>query len=182
MKISLSASVTGLDEDLAALEKKFMGAMAAAMPALREDMADCLAEHVQGDVYGNWEPSEYHRRGVHGGLADVKDSFFTDGSDFVMLDYEPSGETDQVKKGMWIDGDALIGRIEKRDPDYNWNRENPPYKPQERPFFSRFVTEMIEDGRAERTLVEAMNRAVQGLDITTDGVSTVRDGDEGYSE
>ena len=178
MKISLSASVTGLDEDLAVLEKKFMGAMAAAMPALREDMADCLAEHVQGDVYEAFEPHEYVRRGAYGGLIDIEgNSFFDVRQNGVRMIYLPSGESEQVSPEDQLDGDALIGRIEQKNPEYDWTR-----KPGKRPFFSKFATEMIEDGRAERTLVEAMNRAAAGLDIAADGVSTVRDGDEGYTE
>ena len=175
MKISLSASVTGLDEDLAVLEKKFMGAMAAAMPALREDMADCLAEHVQGDVYEAFEPHEYVRRGAYGGLIDIEgNSFFDVRQNGVRMIYLPSGESEQVSPEDQLDGDALIGRIEHLDPPYDWTRRPPP-----RPFFENFVTELVEGGRAEETLVLAMNQQDAELQIEANGY-TGREGDEGY--
>ena len=178
MNIPLSATVTGLDEDISALEKEIANAMAAAMPELKKDMANCLAEHVQGDVYEKFEPSEYVRRGESGGLIDIDgSSFFDVRRNGVRMIYLPSGESEQVKDENQIDGDALIGRIENKRPEYDWRR-----KPGKRPFFTKFVTEMVEDGRAERTLVDAMNRTAPTLDVRTDGASTVRDGDEGYSE
>ena len=53
MSGSVSVRVTGLDEDMAALEQRFKAALAGAMPTLREDLAQCLFEHVQGDVSKN---------------------------------------------------------------------------------------------------------------------------------
>lgn len=176
MNGTVSAQMTGLDEDLKAIESQIMAAMAAAMPELKKDMADCLAEHVQGDVYEKFDPKTYVRRGEYGGLADIEgSSLFDVRQNGVRMIYLPSGESEQVEDP--INGDALIGRIENRNPDYDWTR-----KPRKRPFFTRFLEEMIEDGRAERTLVFAMNRANRTLGATSDGVSTLRDGDEGYSE
>ena len=51
MSGSVSARITGLDEDMAALEQRFKAALAGAMPTPREDLSQCLFEHVQGDVY-----------------------------------------------------------------------------------------------------------------------------------
>ena len=60
----------------------------------------------------------------------------------------------------------MINRIEKSDPDYNWNRMR---RPENRPFFRNFVEEMIEGQRAENTLVAAMNAANPTLGLAADG-------------
>lgn len=175
MNISLSASVTGLDEDIAQIEGRFRAALKNAMPALREEMAMCLAEHVQGDVYEKFTPKEYVRRGEYGGLADIDANARFDMRDNgVRMIYLPSGESEQVEPGAQLDGDALLGRIENRNPDYDWSR-----KPPKRPFFTNFLGEMIEEGRAEQALVDGINTLDGELKVITDGASTVRDGTDG---
>lgn len=178
MNISLSASVTGLDEDVAGIEGRFLAAMKNAMPALREEMALCLAEHVQGDVYEKFTPKEYVRRGEYGGLMDIDANARFDVRDNgVRMIYLPSGESEQVDADQQLDGDALIGRIENKKPDYDWRR-----KPPKRPFFTNFLGEMIEEGRAERALVDGINAADGTLKVAEDLFSTTRDGDEGFSD
>lgn len=173
MRVKLSAEVTGLDEDMAAIEQRFAAALTGALPALKDEMAQCLAEHVQKDVYDRFTPTEYQRRGDDGGLADIEgNAAFTVGEDSVAMDYQPSGESEQVENP--LNGDALIGRIEHLNPEYDWTR-----KPPARPFFENFVTELIEGGRAEETLVRAMNARDGGLFIEANGYAG-RDGDEGY--
>ena len=70
-----------------------------------------------------------------------------------------------------MDGDDLINRIEKKDPEYNWRR-----KPPKRPFFRNFVEEML-DGRAEETLVRAMNGADPTLGMAAD-MGVIREEDD----
>ena len=60
----------------------------------------------------------------------------------------------------------MINRIEKSDPDYNWNRMR---GPENRPFFRNFVEEMIEGQRAENILVASMNAADPTLSVVVDG-------------
>lgn len=178
MNISLSASVTGLDEDINEIEGRFRTAMKNAMPALKEEMAMCLAEHVQGDVYEKFAPKEYVRRGEYGGLVDIDANARFDVRDNgVRMIYLPSGESEQVEPGAQLDGDALIGRIENKRPEYDWRR-----KPSKRPFFTNLLGEMIEEGRAERALVDGINTADGTLEVTADIFSTTRDGDEGFSD
>ena len=178
MNISLSASVTGLDEDIAQIEARFRAAMKNAMPALKEEMSACLFEHVQGDVYEKFTPKEYVRRGEYGGLADIDANARFDVRDNgVRMIYLPSGESEQVAPEAQVDGDALIGRIENKRPDYDWRR-----KPSKRPFFTNFLGEMIEEGRAERAMVDGINAADGTLEVAADLFSTTRDGDEGFSD
>lgn len=173
MRVKLSATMTGLDEDMAAMERRFAAALTGALPALKDDMAQCLAEHIQNDVYNKFTPTEYQRRGDDGGLADIEgNAAFVLGADSVAMDYQPSGESEQVENP--LNGDALIGRIEHLNPEYDWTR-----KPPARPFFENFVTELIEGGRAELTLTEAMNRQDGALGVEANGYAG-RDGDEGY--
>ena len=176
MNIALSASVTGLDEDIAEIEGRFRAAMKNAMPALADDIAVCMIEHVQGDVYNKWWPKDYKRRGADGGLADIDNSDFSIDDNSVKFTYLPSGETDQTD--FPVHGDALIGRIERRNPKYNWAG----HQPGDRPFLTNFLGEMIEEGRAERALVDGINTADGALEVTADIFSTTRDGDEGFSD
>ncbi len=176
MNISLSASVTGLDEDIARIEGRFRAAMKNAMPALADDIAVCMIEHVQGDVYNKWWPKDYKRRGANGGLADIDNSDFSIDDNSVKFTYLPSGETDQTD--FPVHGDALIGRIERRNPKYNWAG----HQPGDRPFFTNFLGEMIEEGRAERALVDGINAVDRTLEVMADLFSTTRDGDEGFSD
>ena len=78
--------------------------------------------------------------------------------------YHPSGATDGNGEPInpHVDGDDLVNRIEKNDPAYNWGR-----RPKNRPFFRNFVEEML-DGRAEETLVRAMNGADPTLELAED--------------
>ena len=180
MSGSASVRITGLDEDMAALEQRFKAALAGALPVLGKDMVDCLAEHIQSDVYGaDFFPTEYERRGENGGLLDMNGNTTVSpvGDDGIQMDYEPSGEVDPPNKygdQDYLDGDALIGRIEHLDPPYDWTR-----RPPARPFFENFVTELVEGGRAEETLVRAMNQQDAELQIEANGY-TGREGDEGY--
>lgn len=180
MSGSASARITGLDEDMAALEQRFKAALAGALPVLGKDMVDCLAEHIQSDVYGaDFFPTDYERRGENGGLLDMNGNTTVSpvGDNGIQMDYEPSGEVDPPDKygdQDYLDGDALIGRIEHLNPDYNWTRHPPA-----RPFFENFVKELVEGGRAEETLVRAMNQQDAELQIEANGY-TGREGDEGY--
>ena len=102
--------------------------------------------------------AEIARKGVWGRLIGVE----------IQLVYTPDGRTDGDGNAIepHVDGDALINRIEKSDPDYNWNRMR---RPENRPFFRNFVEEMIEGQRAENTLVAAMNAANPTLGLAADG-------------
>lgn len=170
MASRLVGQFSGFEQDMAALEKQVKDAFRASRKALADDMRLCLQEHVEYDVYSNFQPIEYVRRGENGGLADMRASATVysderDGGMNLTLLYQPSGATDGDGNEIepHVDGDDLINRIEKRDPEYNWRR-----KPPKRPFFSNFVQEMIDGGRAEETLVRAMNTADPSLELAED--------------
>lgn len=174
----LVGQFSGFEQDMAALEKQVKDAFRASRPALAEEMRQCLREHVVEDVYDKLVPEEYVRRRGTKGLADMNASATVysderDGGMNLTLLYHPSGATDGEGESIdpHVDGDDLINRIEKKDPEYNWRR-----KPKKRPFFRNFVEEML-GGRAEETLVRAMNGADPTLELVGD-MGMIRDEDD----
>nr|DAJ71662.1 MAG TPA: hypothetical protein [Caudoviricetes sp.] len=170
---------SGFEADLATLEKQVKDAFRASRQALADDMRLCLQDHVEADVYDRFQPTEYVRRREDGGLDDMRASATVysderDGGMNLTLLYQPSGAADGEGEPVdpHVDGDDLIDRIEKRNPEYNWTR-----KPPKRPFFSNFVQEMIDGGRAEETLVRAMNAAEPTLGMAADG-GVIREEDD----
>lgn len=174
----LVGQFSGFEQDMAALEKQVKDAFRASRPALAEEMRQCLREHVEEDVYAKVQPTKYVRREDNGGLIDMSASATVysderDGGMNLTLLYHPSGATDGEGESIdpHVDGDDLINRIEKKDPEYNWRR-----KPKKRPFFRNFVEEML-GGRAEETLVRAMNGADPTLELAED-MGMIRDEDD----
>lgn len=178
MASRLVGQFSGFEKDMAALEKQVKDAFRASRPALAEEMRQCLREHVVEDVYDKLVPEEYVRRRGTKGLADMNASATVysderDGGMNLSLLYQPSGATDGNGEPInpHVDGDDLVNRIEKNDPAYNWDR-----RPKNRPFFRNFVEEML-DGRAEETLVRAMNGADPTLGMAAD-MGVIREEDD----
>ncbi len=179
MASRLVGQFSGFEKDMAALKKQVKDAFRASRKALADDMRLCLQDHVEADVYDKFQPAEYVRRREDGGLADMQASATVysderDGGMNLTLLYQPSGAADGEGEPVdpHVDGDDLINRIEKKDPEYNWRR-----KPPKRPFFSNFVQEMVDSGRAEETLVRAMNGADPTLELAAD-MGVIREEDD----
>lgn len=135
MASKLIGRFSGFDQDIAALEAQVKCALMQAGTALQDDMKVCLHEHIDSDVYGAFEPAAYVRRGDDGGLSDIEKNTRSSpppsefgGGVTVRLDYTPDGQSDGMGRELTVhaDGDSLIGRIEHRTPDYNWNRIRSP--------------------------------------------------------
>lgn len=178
MATKIVGKFSGFEADLAALEKQVKSAFRASRQQLADDMRLCLQDHVEADVYDKFQPTEYVRRREDGGLDDMRASATVysderDGGMNLTLLYQPSGAADGEGEPVdpHVDGDDLINRIEKRDPEYNWRR-----KPPKRPFFRNFVEEML-GGRAEETLVRAMNGADPALGMAAD-MGVIREEDD----
>lgn len=179
MAAKIVGKFSGFEQDVAVLENQVKNAFRASRQTLADDMRLCLQDHVEYDVYSKFQPIEYVRRGESGGLADMSATATVysderDGGMNLTLLYQPSGAADGEGEPVdpHVDGDDLIDRIEKRDPEYNWTR-----KPPKRPFFSNFVQEMIDGGRAEETLVRAMNAAEPTLGMAAD-MGVIREEDD----
>lgn len=169
--MEMVGTFSGLREDLAALEAEVENAFRASRKALADDMRSCLEDHIEADVYDEFQPQKYVRRRDSGGLSDMQanTTVYSDerlgGMELTLL-YQPDGSRDGEgsKIENAVSGDDLVNRIEKKDPEYNWRR-----KPKKRPFFRNFVEEMIEGRRVEDTLVAAMNAADPALGLAADG-------------
>lgn len=177
MATQLVGRIEGLDTDVAALLAEVKSAITAAMPNIERESEDALKYHVQKDVYDAFEPTRYKRRKENGGLIDTKQSdgvFVTySDQDSMTLHYNPTGWSDQAAPYWVLNNDALIRRIESAYPPYNWKGE----MPGPRPFFTPFVVEMLEGGRAEKALVNGMNAVNAKLGVAADG-SVRRDSDD----
>lgn len=135
--------------------------------AVYADMKEALEQHVKDDVYRSYYPEKYLRRSENPsfgtslqksaetakqiGPFDYSTMEWVGG-----LDYEPTGEHENSE---WygVDGDLLIGRIEKKEPPYQYEPRKGKGIPK-RPFWQLFVEELIEGGRLERTVEAELKR------------------------
>lgn len=140
--------------------------------AVYADMKDALEEHIRDDVYSHaiYEPKTYLRRSEHRDMGvslreAVSNKEYTQQIgpfDYATMDwvaglsYEPTGEHENAE---WngVHGDALIGRIEKKEPPYQYEPKKGKEIPK-RPFWQNFIEELIEGGRLERTVEAELKR------------------------
>lgn len=136
-----------------------------------QNSTEILKEHIITDVYSHsvYEPKVYKRRSENSGmgvpLSDVKAYAHTlekpaggnangtlwASSRLHYLDYNPSGKH-RRRKWSGTNGDDLIGRIEKKDPAYNWGQDQVP----PRPFWQNFITEMVVGKKLETLFCDAL--------------------------
>lgn len=120
-----------------------------AMEDVGQDAKHLLEEHIQADVYDQFDPHQYNRRYGDGGIIDTDSNTRipyalaqSQGSrlkGLMTLRYTPSGDSYQWENP--ANGDELIGRIESGS-GYEWSR-----RPGPRPFWQKFVNELT-DGQA----------------------------------
>lgn len=169
--ISVKVTASGFEEIEQEAKRLFTASVARELSnAVYADMKDALQEHIRDDVYAAYTPKEYIRRSKDPSMgtslrASVENESYTQqigpfdystGEVVAGLSYEPTGEHENWK---WtdLDGDKLIGRIEKKEPPYNWEPKKGPKIP-ERQFWQLFVEEMIEGGRFARTVESELKR------------------------
>ena len=172
--------MTGLEsieEDLKAFQTQLASAVQASMDEVGEDMKEALLRHINEDVYAVYEPKVYKRRSENflrgTPLNDMdENTYIWNKGAGVTLQYLPTGEH-ETQRWSGADGDALVGRIERKDPAYNWGNSRVP----KRPFFQNFVAEMTDEGELERLFIRAMRS--QGMDVESDGTGVVREQEDG---
>lgn len=178
--MELTVRVSGLesiDEDFKAFQAELSAAVRGAMDDVGERMKDALRRHIEQDVYEAYTPEVYQRRsenlllGTPLNNMDANAYVWNHGAGLT-LDYLPTGEH-ETRKWSGADGDALVGRIEKKSPPYNWGDEKVPA----RPFFQNFVDEMTAQGELGRFFVEAMR--AQGIVVEDDGAGVARESGDG---
>lgn len=160
--------------------------------AVVTELRDVLGFHIRHDVYEAYTPTgevHYKRRKDNGDFGtsllksadkDHAESIFDlehGGRWKSGIRYEPTAEHENWR---WSDPDLkpdeLIGRIEKKEPQYNFNpiRGEIP----DRPFWQDFVTEMIEGGRFASTLEKILKE--QGIAEPSDTITGItRDSSDG---
>lgn len=152
-------------ELIAALRADINPALAKANAAVKEAMRDSLARHLETDMYGEYDPKMYERRGENGGMLgqaihlDSAIAGMVSDSTRATINYKPSGDHPTVSGWHKVDGDDLIGRIEKHDPEYNWLPRKGKKIPN-RPFWQNFVDEMVDSGGMEVAWMNAMLEAL----------------------
>lgn len=196
--LNIEASGEGtLDDDLKAVMGEIGAAIKKSMDDVGADMADALKRHIDNDVYRKsiYNPKEYKRRSESNGLGtplnemgDLSPTGTGNATVYnhgggLTFEYKPTGEhansrwsSSATQSGSIrnVDGDELIGRIEKKTPSYNWgNNKVPP-----RPFWQNFVDEMVDDGELERFFVAAMRFHNKDLNIE-ESSGVIRDANDG---
>lgn len=156
-----------LESDVKAFKAEISAAMAKAMDDVGADMQEALARHIETDVYPAYSPKMYERRYDNGGLvAQARSAKVYNHGAGVSLEYKPDGTHPTVSGWHKVDGDDLIGRIEKHSPEYNWLPKRGKQIPN-RPFWQNFVDEMVDEAELERFFVNAMK--AQGFEIEIGG-------------
>lgn len=120
--------------ELQKIEPRIENGMAAVASAARSS----LKSHIQSDVYDKWNPSTYLRTGaiISDGAMETSVSSYR-----MSLEYTPDGSSEQWEHP--VSDNALVARIESGS-GYEWRKHPGP-----RPFWQKFVDEMINGGMAE---------------------------------
>ena len=129
------------------------------------DIKELYKRHVQTDIYDQWEPTEYIRRGASGGLIDfdhngsiyptegsVSEDTFTVAMKF---SYRPDGSSEQWEHPLGTDD--LIRRIETGE-GYEWRKH-----PGARPFWTNFLNEAIEGNAFADSVLRGLE--IQGIEV-----------------
>ena len=176
-----------LTEDLnALLAGELRTKTAKALKSVRDEMREALSEHVTKDVYDAYDPIQYSRRKLDGGLqgqaldATSHAEGSLDGKSYrLYIEFKPNGN--HPDEAQWraegvspVHGDDLIGRIENWNPKYSFPPRNKPLP--RRPFWQKFVEEMVDNGAIEYYFAAAMR--AEGENVIEDG-GVIREPNDG---
>lgn len=169
------------DEAIREVMNALIVEIAEALPEVMDNAKDTLKKHIDEDVLSEsvYKPKVYKRRSDNNGLgvslsAQAQMEPYTKiiaptggnvGGKLKItsrLYFNPSG-AHKYEKWHTADYNELIGRIEKKSPAYTWGQDQVP----PRPFWQRFIDEMIGGGEIEASFVDAMRR--KGETVTADG-------------
>lgn len=127
--------------------------------SLRQLVANTVSKHVQSDVYTPYEPAEYKRRGIDGGLADpdnVERTGISASNSSIYLRYENITEGVDSLKGKEITDTIEEGIRENwMNPDGVWSLP--------RPFIEPATEELKNSNKLRNQLVTVLRSA--GLDV-----------------
>lgn len=149
-------------KELSTAMQEYGAAVQFALDSVAADTKEALREHIFSDVYAQWStpPQDYVRRYYAGGLLDpaamqtIDLTAQTRGTllrGLMTIVYAPDGNHQFENPAS---GDDLIGRIESGK-GYEWRRHPGP-----RPFWEKFVNEIIDGNRMGKTFDAAMYSAL----------------------
>lgn len=155
-----------LAQDISAFEKQIDAALVDAKESIFDEIIILLHQHIEVDVYRAYTPKRYLRRRDNPELGEslIEFSSNTDRietANSIGLEYLPDGEHPQFDRP--LHGDDLIRRIEQGG-RWEWKTKTM----RKRPFLKNAVSEIIEGGKADRWLVEALRTSNPGLTVEYD--------------
>lgn len=181
VEIELKFDVTGqnsLDAEFRGFQALLASGMKKSLQEVNAQMQAALKEHIVQDVYHAYTPRVYERRSQNPGLgtplSDLNANVGFSVTEVQIHEKGVGGQTRFLYKptgdhanSAWsgTDGDALIGRIERKDPPYKWGNRKVPM----RPFWQNFVDEMVDAGKAEEFFVDGMNFYAPQLEVEAGG-------------
>ncbi len=190
--IELTFEVTeeeSLDADMRAIMNELIGASVYALEKVEEVTTETLRKHIDSDVYRAYKPKIYERRSDDPSLGTPLNDMGKNVTQFKPfggktsdtsfsvtggISYDPTGEH-QNSEWSDVNENALIGRIERKSPPYNWEPKNGRLKP--RPFWQNTVSEMTDGGEAERAIIWAFGEKGIELDMDSGVERESSDGD-----
>lgn len=178
----------GLDAEMTAFKALLAQSLKKALTEVNADMQDLLKKHIETDVYKAYKPKVYERRSEDTSLgtplSDMRGNVAFKVTEAQIapqgvgaqtrFQYLPTGEH-SVQAWSGTDGDALIGRIERKSPLYHWGESKIP----ERPFLQNFFEELIEGGAAEEMLLKWLQLTGATLEVEPGGGGIVREPGDG---
>ena len=190
--LSFGVQVTGLesiDEDFRKIYADIGRKAYEASKDVQLDMRDLLKEHIRNDVYAKWNPKKYERRSKNPSLGRplTDDTYITTQAPWgnagpsginitAPLEYDPQGE--HVNQN-WhtADENELIRRIEQKNPPYFYKAQQ---QVPRRPFWQRFIAELVDSGRLEEYFINSMLRQSPDEPVAYTGVEADFEHDGDY--
>ena len=173
-----------LRQDLEAMTPEIDKGIYYGLTTVAADLPPLLQQHVRDDVYDEYAPDKYLRRSEYPEygvpIDDIRNMYSKayPQSRHMVFQYFHKGAhslyDDNPTYPQYISGDELLDVLESGS-GYSWEVGKKNIPP--RPYWSNFVTDVVEKGKAERAFGSGFNTSGIGIKAVTDG-NIKRDGQE----
>lgn len=163
-------SVSGVEniiKDYEEMMPHIDNAVEAGLYSVASDMTANLIQHVNDDVYAEYQPKSYERTGEMVDRSNI-DSDITSKNRLIFT-YEFGTESE---KPYYRNSDDVIRAIQDGE-NYPWG-----VVIKRRPFWDNFIAEELFDGKAETSFVAGLNAYDKELKATSTPNSTILDGND----